>query len=168
MTTVLAETRPARSADAEGLAALHEASWREAYRGLIPHRALSAMIERRGPDWWRRAIDASSAILVLHYGDALAGYATIGRNRTAALRAGGEIYELYLQPEFQGIGFGRLLFDEARAALASHRFEGLVVWALEDNERAMGFYAAMGGTDVASGAEAFDGKRLSKVAFLWS
>ncbi len=168
MTTILAETRLARPADAGRLAALHEASWREAYRGLIPHRALNALIARRDPDWWLRASEASSAILVLHYGDALAGYATIGPNRTAALRADGEIYELYLQPEFQGIGFGRLLFDEARAALSSRRLEGLVVWALEDNERAMGFYAAMGGADVAAGSETFDGRHLSKVAFLWS
>ena len=168
MKTILAETRLAEAQDADRLSALHAASWRECYDGLIPHRALSAMIGRRGPAWWLNAIEHRSAILVLDYDGTLAGYATVGRNRTRALKGRGEIYELYLQPEFQGIGFGRQLFEEAGRFLLSRRRDGLVVWALEENDRAMGFYAAMGGADVACGEETFDGVRLAKVAFLWS
>jgi len=43
---------------------------------------------------------------VLVFGDKVAGYANYGRNRARSLHFEGEIYELYLRPEFQGLGFG--------------------------------------------------------------
>ena len=39
------------------------------------------------------------------------GYATLGGSRFAGRRSG-EIYELYLRPEYHGVGFGRRLFAE--------------------------------------------------------
>lgn len=32
----------------------------------------------------------------------------------------GEIFEIYLLPEYQGLGFGRRLFNAARQELAAH------------------------------------------------
>ena len=168
MKTIVADVRYAELRDAEALSNIHETAWRGTYGGLIPHRALNGMIARRGPDWWRRALGGRAAILTLDYDGRTAGYATIGRNRTSALAAEGEIYELYLLPEFQGVGFGRHLFEAARSVLAARKLKGLAVWALEDNTRAMDFYQALGGADVAAGTEAFDGVILSKVAFVWS
>ena len=39
---------------------------------------------------------------MLVFGDKVAGYANYGRNRARSLHFEGEIYELYLRPEFQG------------------------------------------------------------------
>ena len=41
---------------------------------------------------------------MLVFGDKVAGYANYGRNRARSLHFEGEIYELYLRPEFQGLG----------------------------------------------------------------
>ena len=76
----------------------------------------------------------------------VAGYANYGRNRARSLFYDGEIYELYLRPEFQGLGFGRRLFTAARRDLAQSGLKSLVVWALSDNEPAVDFYRALGGT----------------------
>ena len=168
MKTTLAEIRFAEPTDAAALAAVHEAAWRGAYAGIIPHRSLAGMIGRRHVGWWNRAIDRQAAILVLEFHGEIAGYATLGRNRTGALDVEGEIYELYLRPEYQGIGFGRRLFRAATALLADRGLKGVAVWALADNDNAMGFYAALGGADIAEGAERFETQTLRKVAFVWA
>ncbi|TIM59917.1 MAG: GNAT family N-acetyltransferase, partial [Mesorhizobium sp.] len=109
----------------------------------------------------------AATVLVVEIGGTIAGYATIGRNRARELRQQGEIYELYLRPEYQGIGLGSRLFKAARTRLADHGLRGLVVWALEDNYNALAFYAGNGGRDVAEGVEVFEQKALKKVAFVW-
>ena len=106
-------------------------------------------------------------MLVVELGGEIAGYATLGRNRSRDLPQQGEIYELYLRPEYQGIGLGTRLFVAARAQLVSYGLKGLVVWALEDNGGALDFYTGSGGRDVAEGVEVFDSKALRKVAFVW-
>ncbi|WP_102960641.1 GNAT family N-acetyltransferase [Mangrovicella endophytica] len=167
MKTIAAEVRYAETDDAVALAAIHEAAWRGAYSGMIPHQALGRMIGRRGADWWLKAIRNRAAILVLEFDRRVVGYATLGRNRTDALKVDGEIYELYLQPEYQGLGFGRRLFEAAQSLLKGRGMRGLAVWALADNDNALGFYQAMGGIDVAEGRERFDGRDLGKIAFVW-
>lgn len=167
MKTLSIDIRRADPQDADAIAGVHDRAWRGAYAGIIPHRALNAMIGRRGPRWWANAIRRSATVLVMEIGGEIAGYATLGRNRAKELRQGGEIYELYLSPEYQGIGLGRRLFQAAREMLAAHGFEGLVVWALEENTGAMSFYVGAGGRNAAEGFEVFDNTALRKIAFVW-
>ena len=167
MTTLTVDIRKAEPRDAAAIADVHHEAWRGAYAGIIPHRALNAMISRRGRDWWANAIRRAASVLVIEVGGQVAGYATLGRNRARELRQQGEIYELYLRPECQGIGLGSRLFAAAREKLASHGLKGVVVWALEDNANALAFYASAGGRDIAEGVEIFDQKALRKIAFVW-
>ena len=167
MKTLSIDIRRATPSDAEAVAAVHDRAWRGAYVGIIPHRALNRMIGRRGPRWWGKAIGRSATVLVLEIGGEVAGYATLGRNRASELKQAGEIYELYLSPEYQGIGLGRRLFQAARDMLAAHGLKGLVVWALEENINAISFYEGAGGRDMAEGVEVFDNKALRKIAFVW-
>jgi len=167
MTTLSTDIRRAGPEDADAIALVHDRSWRAAYTGIIPHRALISMIGRRGPRWWADAIRRSTTVLLLEVGGHVAGYATLGRNRARELPQDGEIYELYLSPEFQGIGFGRRLFQTAWDMLSAHGFEGLVVWVLEENEPARAFYESLGGRNVAESIEVFDGKAFRKVAYVW-
>lgn len=167
MNTLAIGIRKAEPRDAAAIADVHLEAWRGAYSGIIPHRSLTAMINRRGREWWGNAIRRAANILVLEIGGTIAGYATVGRNRAKALKQQGEIYELYLRPQYQGIGLGTRLFKAARQALASQGLDGLVVWALEENAGALTFYTGAGGRDVAEGVEIFDSKALRKLAFVW-
>jgi ribosomal protein S18 acetylase RimI-like enzyme len=167
MKTLTIDIRKAEPRDADAIADVHQAAWRGAYAGIIPHKALTAMINRRGRDWWANAIRRAASILVVEIGGKVAGYATLGRNRARELPQQGEIYELYLSPECQGIGLGTRLFQTARQRLAANGLKGLVVWALEENNGALDFYQGAGGRDVAEGVEVFDSKALRKVAFVW-
>ena len=167
MSTTLIEIRRAKPADAEAVAATHDQAWRAAYQGIIPGAELEKLINRRGPDWWDSAIRKGSRISLLQFGEHVAGYSNYGRNRARSLSYDGEVYELYLRPEYQGLGFGRRLFTAARRDLLQSGLKTLVVWALSDNEPAVDFYRALGGRAVARSSERFGGKMLDKVAYAW-
>ena len=168
MSTVTIEIRRAKPTDASAVAATHDDAWRAAYRGIIPGAELDKLVNRRGPDWWDQAIRKGSRISLLQFGDQVAGYTNYGRNRARSLAYDGEVYEIYLRPEFQGLGFGRRLFSAARRDLAQSGLKSLVVWALSDNEPAVEFYGAVGGRAVARSSERFGDKTLDKVAYAWS
>jgi ribosomal protein S18 acetylase RimI-like enzyme len=168
MSTTVIEVRRAKPSDASAIAATHDDSWRVAYQGIIPGPELERLINRRGPDWWESAIRKGSRIAILGFGNTIAGYANYGRNRARSLYYDGEIYELYLRPEFQGLGFGRKLFASARRDLNQSGLSSLVIWALSDNEAAVEFYRSLGGRAVARSSERFGSKVLDKVAFAWN
>ena len=167
MNTLSIDIRKAEPRDAGAIADVHQQAWQGAYCGIIPHRALTSMVNRRGPDWWANAIRRAATVLVVEIGGHIVGYTTVGRNRARELKQQGEIYELYLRPEYQGIGLGSRLFAAARARLADSGLKGLVVWALEENQSALAFYTGAGGRDIAEGVEVFEQKALKKVAFVW-
>lgn len=168
MNTHAIEIRRAELTDAEAISAIHLAAWKGAYTGIIPHRALNTMLERRGAAWWTRAIQRSTQVLVADVGGVVAGYATLGPNRARQLPQKGEVYELYIRPEYQGFGLGSRLLGAARRNLIDQGLKGLVVWALEDNDLAVSFYQGAGGQDAAEGVECFEGKTLKKIAFVWN
>ena len=165
MKEALITIRRARAPDATAIAEVHDTSWRDAYRGVIPGRELERLVARRGPRWWRAAIDRGSRLMVLDFDDHIGGYVSYGRNRVPVLPYRGEIFELYLAPEFQGLGFGRRLFSAARNDLAEHGFASALVWALSDNERAVAFYARLGGRIIRQAEERFGDEMRGRTAF---
>ncbi len=167
MNTVTIEIRRAKPSDALAVAAAHDDAWRSTYRGIIPGTELDKLVNRRGPDWWDSAIRKGSRIAILQFGEQVAGYSNYGRNRARSLSYDGEVYELYLRPEYQGLGFGRRLFTAARKDLLQSGLKTVVVWALSDNEPAVEFYRALGGRAVARSSERFGAKVLDKVAYAW-
>src|ERR1700728_3962487 len=168
MSTILIEIRRAKANDAAAVASAHDEAWRMAYQGIIPGTELEKLISRRGPAWWDSAIRKGSRIALLQFGDKVAGYANYGRNRARSLHYDGEIYELYLRPEFQGLGFGRRLFTASRRDLLQSGLKRMVIWALSDNDSATEFSRALGGRMVARSSEKFGAKSLDKVAFAWT
>jgi ribosomal protein S18 acetylase RimI-like enzyme len=167
MNTVTIDIRPADMRDAADVAQVHDNSWLSTYRGIIPQANLERMIVRRGPIWWQRAIRRGVKILVLDFDGVIAGYATVGKNRAQTLPFDGEIFELYLEPEFQGVGLGTRLFINARDELARLGMNTSVVWVLDDNEAAIRFYENAGGRRVSKSLEAFGDVKLPKSAFAW-
>ncbi len=167
MTTCDISLRDPRPEDAESLARAHEEAWRYAYQGIIPHLPLSQMIARRGAGWWQRSLERNMPALMLTFDGAAAGYATFGRSRMRGTPYSGEIFELYVAPVYQGAGFGRRLFDAARGKLSASGRDGLIVWALADNESACGFYRRLGGRPVSEVFESFGATSLKKIGFAW-
>ena len=167
MTTRTTSIRRAREADIGALSRVFDAAWREAYRGIIPGLALEHMIAGRDRAWWRSALRRGRPVAVVETGDAVVGYSSYGRARSRALGAQAEIDELYLQPEYQGVGLGRRLFRAVRNDLADHGLTRLGVWSLEDNVRAGAFYEGLGGQAGPRVLDRVAGVALPKVGYLF-
>lgn len=159
-------TRWSTAVDAPGLAEAHGAAWRYAYAGIIPGVTLERMLARRGRAWWTAMHARGFRALVIGSGMAVAGYATLGRGRAGTERTG-EIYELYVRPEYHGCGLGRRLFAAARRELGREGLDRLVVWALAENTIACRFYRAMGGAEYGRSEDRFCGVPLAKIGFRW-
>jgi ribosomal protein S18 acetylase RimI-like enzyme len=168
MSTLSIGVRRAESGDSDAITEVHDAAWRYAYDGMIPAKELARIIARRGPRWWDRAIRRGTAILVIEVGGAICGYATFGPNRARNLAQKGEIYELYLKPEYQGVGLGTRLFLSARRELARFGCDSVVVWVLSENDNACRFYRNAGGRKVARANERFGEASLTKIAYAWT
>jgi ribosomal protein S18 acetylase RimI-like enzyme len=158
--------RRAKIADAPALAGIFRDSWRATYQGVIPHTHLGNMIRRRGTARWRSSIRAGEMVLIIEFDGKNVGYATCGTARSRGAHKG-EIYEIYLLPDFQGNGFGEYLFEACRFRLDERRLKGLVVWALAENTGAVNFYWQLGGRPLVSVYERIGGVRLEKIAFVW-
>lgn len=167
MSELVISIRRAKSEDAAALSEVFDATWREAYQGIIPAIALERMISRRGPRWWLATIGRGRPLAVLDVHDAVAGYVSYGRCRDRGLPADGEIDEFYLAPEYQGLGFGTRLFRAVCNDLRDRGAKRIAVWTLSDNERARAFYERLGGRTVAETTEQLTGASLSKVAYLF-
>jgi GNAT superfamily N-acetyltransferase len=167
MSDLLVSIRHAKPDDATALSRVFDAAWREAYLGIIPGMTLEKMLSRRSERWWRSTVSRGRPLVVLDIGQGAVGYASYGRCRDRSLPANGEIDELYLLPEYQGIGFGRRLFNAVRNDLKDREMDRTVVWALEANERACTFYESMGGRTIARVEERIGRTPLAKVAYLF-
>jgi ribosomal protein S18 acetylase RimI-like enzyme len=158
--------RAASVSDAQALADVFRQSWTLAYTGILPDDHLKRLIGKRDADGWRKTLKSSEQVLVLEIAGTVAGYATFGASRWRG-RYQGEIYELYLSPIYQGIGYGECLFEACCNRLDERGLKGLVVWALIDNTQACHFYWRRGGRPTASLKESFGATKLEKVAFGW-
>lgn len=167
MNTDFIELRAAKEEDCEALAAIHSAAWHNAYRGLIHGVELERLIARRPPDWWRGALSRGVKIKVLEVAGKTAGYGTFGTCRLKTLPYGGEIYELYLLPQHQGLGFGRQLFLAIRTDLESKHIHGLAVQVLSINDPAKRFYQALGGKLVSKSTYQTKGRSLGLSIYGW-
>ena len=167
MELVTIDIHRAHVSEAAEVADVHLASWQTAYRGIIPHTSLEQMIARRGDSWWQKAISGDTHVIVMNFNGLIVGYATVGMNRARTLPYDGELYEIYLLPEYQGIGLGKQLFENAQSVLSYYGMNSNVLWVLEENQLACGFYDHMGGRVVARASEIFGNKSLQKLAYAW-
>jgi ribosomal protein S18 acetylase RimI-like enzyme len=167
MSDLLVSIRHAKPDDAKALSEVFDTAWREAYLGIIPGVTLEKMFSRRSERWWRSTVTRGRPLVVLDVGQGVVGYASYGRCRDRSLGAEGEIDELYLLPEYQGIGFGRRLFKAVRNDLRHSGMDGVAVWALAENTRACAFYEAQGGRIIARVEDRIGGTPLAKIAYLF-
>lgn len=162
----IAVRRP-KPVDAQPVADIHAAAWREAYLGILPGPTLEAMIARRGSVKWAAAFARSTGFRILDVGGQCAGYASFGPARSRVTPMSAEIFELYLAPEYQGLGLGCKLFLQTRAAAERAYGKGLIVWALSANERAAGFYRHLGGRSGPRSTEKIGEAVYDKCSWVW-
>ena len=162
--------RRARAEDVPALAWVRSASWRAAYRGIIPERALARTAELDLARMRRAVSDRrwGQLVWVAHDPDGTVfGYTWSGPqlDRSCAPFLG-EIYELYLHPAWQRRGIGQRLLVHTVWDLVGRGLNPPMLWVLAENT-ARDFYAACGA--VAFGQRRIDvgGRVTAKLGYGW-
>jgi ribosomal protein S18 acetylase RimI-like enzyme len=161
--------RPATEEDAAPIAAIHAASWRDAYAHILAPELLNGGIEAdRLAVWPERFRDPSATQLV-----------NVACDSTGLMQAfvcgycdvdpvwGSLIDNLHVRPQARGQGIGEGLFLNAAAQLSARGSSlGLHLWVFEANVAGLRFYRRLGGRVVGkekSGVPAAGGKTVLRV-----
>ena len=140
------DLRTAGPSDAAAVAALHLASQRAAYKGIVPpdlieHPDLAA----RTRDWEQTLATGAGPTFLLEDGGQLLGFCYVQPCPDADLdpKTTAEISNLHVMPQRRGHGYGSVLFEAARR-WATGTFHDLTLWVLEENRPARRFYEKLG------------------------
>jgi ribosomal protein S18 acetylase RimI-like enzyme len=141
------QVRIAVPADAAGVAEAQVASWRSAYRGIMPDAVLENLDVDESAQRWRERLErVPGAMLVCEAEPGIIGFAASGptRDDDGDPQRVAEVYAIYVAPQWWGAGAGYALWKATRAKLADDGFAEMVVWVLEANHRARAFYERVG------------------------
>jgi ribosomal protein S18 acetylase RimI-like enzyme len=134
--------RPARPADSTAIAALHAASWRDTYRGVMSDAFLDGAIDAEMRRHWEDALSPprrAGLVLLATTGRDLAGFVAVWRQGPLAY-----IDNLHVRPGFRGAGIGRLLIGAAAERMAARGCTEAALEVFAQNEAALRFYRALG------------------------
>jgi GNAT superfamily N-acetyltransferase len=171
-----AAIRLARAGDEPGIAAVHWAARRLAYRGLLPQENLDRRSIPVLTEEWIRILarrDGSQTLLAEEADHKIVGFVTGGPVRERRQPIIGdlsgitaEVSLLYVLPECMGKGLGRALFGRSAERLASLGHSGLIVWGHRDNPF-LRFYERLGGIAAAVSDWEVDGRLYPSKAYVW-
>jgi len=153
--------RAARPGDARAIAKLDVETWRTTYAGMLSTSYLVGMSERRRELGWRGVIlrEPRDVRIAVEVGGPIVGF---GSCRFFA----GEVFTLYVAPDWQNQGIGRrLLIALFRRLVASGR-RSAIVWVLRDNPSRF-FYERLGAHQVSRKALPVGGAAVEAVAYGW-
>jgi GntR family transcriptional regulator len=135
--------RPGDAADADGLADVFIAAWRDAYPGVVDDEILAALDHETIAAWLADEVGASGTTMVAEAADgSVVGFIRFGEDPDGS--PNGYVHSLYVHPRAGGRGTGRRLLEHAVGALTAARHPAVTLWVFEANERARRFYAAAG------------------------
>jgi len=143
--------------DLNNLAAIHSASKQVAEKGIIYDEDLAIFSPEYYQDKWRQWSQAEDTSIVIAYDEdnSAMGFVSFGRIKTrpdfdrgVVPKFGGEIYALYIHPDYFHKRVGTALFKKACENLAEKKLTSMILWAMKKNKRACAFYDKMGGERV--------------------
>ncbi len=168
--------RPAGPQDADAIAALHAASWRSAYRGILPDAFLDGPVVAERAARWRAHFAAPQhgrAVLAAEGADGLHGFIAL----TLAPQGGtidgfdAEIVNLHVDPARKSRGLGRRLIAAGAEALIAAGKHNVFLWVYTANRPAVRFYEAIGGEvggrPQDTGTEAIAGIEVPHRRYIW-
>ncbi|HUM13042.1 MAG TPA: GNAT family N-acetyltransferase [Myxococcaceae bacterium] len=144
MRVLAPQIRQATSGDAPAIARVQVLTWQQTYRGILPDSFLDALDVERSAESWRAVVADRRRITHVVDGPGILGFCTAGPSRGDPTGFRGEVEAIYIHPAEQGRGHGTALVQAAMGWLAAKRLTPVLVWALEANAQAHGFYQSLG------------------------
>ena len=159
--------RAARPGDARRIARLDVETWRAAYAGILATPFLVGLSAPRRELGWATVIEREPRdvrVAVGEDGDIL-GFGSCGRCRRDAPFAG-EVFTLYIAPDWQNQGIGRRLLLALFERLVAQGCGSAIIWVLRENPGRF-FYHRLGGREVQHKIFAVGGKRIEAAGYAW-
>ena len=135
--------RSAESDDGGVVARIQLVAWRATYGHLNPAMVEGLDLDRTAGNWARAAADPTCRLRLAEHDGATVGYTYSGPCGEEADGVG-ELRAVYLLPAAHGLGIGRLLVEDALAGLAVAGFAECLLWVVDSNTGARGFYEHLG------------------------
>src|SRR3984893_64859 len=159
--------RSARPEDARGIAKLDVETWRATYACMLDTPYLVGLSARRRELGWHNVIlrEPRDVRVAVGDGEAILGFGSCGPNRSDR-RFAGEVFTLYVAPDWQNQGIGRRLLIALFRRLVAAGRSSAIVWVLRDNPSRF-FYERLGGRQVTDKTLAFAGSAVEAVAYGW-
>jgi ribosomal protein S18 acetylase RimI-like enzyme len=161
--------RPAKLADAEGIARAHTASWRSSYRGILPDTVLARIDVDQRAESWRRTLQDPSILTLVAYDTThhdIVGLCDAGPTRSRNTCAA-EIYRIYFEHHARRHGLGREMFEQVTDWLRARQLRSLIIWVLDNNHHACRFYEAMGGRAATRMNSMVSGFPVVELSYVW-
>ena len=167
--------REAELRDAAAMARVSVDSYRAAHRDQIPEESLMQFTYQESERNWARtlrefseAVEREEYIYVAENEEGLLiGVAMGGPERSHHPLYLGEIYFLYLLPEYHRQGIGRQLTINVVKRLVEQDMDSLLIRVLKENAPARRFYEALGGQLVLEEQFEERGAVLVRVGYGW-
>ncbi len=159
--------RAAKPSDARGIALLDVETWRETYPGMLPAGFLVGLSRRRREIAWREAIliEPGDVLVAVDGAGAILGFGSCGSNRSDRGYAG-EVFTLYVAPDWQNRGIGRRLLCALFARLVARGRNSAIVWVLAANPSRF-FYSRLGGREVSRKRFSVAGAFVEAAGYGW-
>lgn len=138
--------RKAEIKDARVLARIHISAWKKAYRHIVSPGFLQKLDEKKRAESFQKAIagNPEETFLIEDKGKVV-GFTTIGECRDDDKdRDVGEIWGLYIDPDYWRKGYGKKLTEFSEKTLRDRKKTKVVLWVLEKNNIARDFYRKNG------------------------
>ena len=123
--------------EVRGKALVHWRCWQEVYRGMISQDYLDNFTLEKCTE---RAFAWRDNFIVAKEDDHVVGF--VGYGASTGITDMGEIYALYVLPEYWGQGIGTTLLQTAMRQL--DQYPTVCLWALKENTNAIHFYEKYG------------------------
>lgn len=120
---------------------VYESSWKYAYKDIIPQDYLDSIPTGH----WVSGINKlrMNNLVVIENGSII-GTASICKSRWQQYSDYGEIVSIYFLPAYMGKGYGKHLLKKCIEELNILGYNKILLWVLEDNQRARSFYEKNG------------------------
>lgn len=161
--------RRAGPEDAEVIAEIHIASWRQNYRGILPDNYLDHEAPAERHAFWQACLARPSnerlTLLALGSGTP-AGFAALRFKHDAGYDV--TLDNIHITKRMQNCGLGRALMAEAARAACARGCRNICLWVFDHNKHAIAFYDKLEGQAVAHGFDDFKDANAAHTQYAWT
>ena len=160
--------RKAVANDAEEMAQLFMRAWQISMKHFVPDGFVDQFqIEIQKEKYASRATDPQWTLLVAQYNDKIIGMIGAVNDNTERSFYQREIKSMYVDPDFQKQGIGKLLIEKLFLDLKKQQVQSAMLWCIKANQPACSFYEKHGGQKIENIPPPEEYSTMPHVIYAW-